>query len=329
MNLYGSYTKMLEHSKQAMVAAIEIYNKPKFDHREEIFSILVMSAWELAILAILSKKKTRIYQPKIRGRDYQTLKIDESLQLAKKYFPKQIDVNAVVINIRALKDYRNAATHYYNEPQSKHAIYALAQASIRNYRDILLDIFGVDLANEINMVLLPLSFSNPPDFVEYFKNIQPQKYTPFIKKLLKVLSDIELSPSADTSRLVTTCTIKLETSKKISSADITASVSNDELVTINLKPTNIDDSHPFYQKDIIGDRLTTKHKNLKASINQNDFQAIIWKYDLRLKSEIYWRSKKGGSPRYSQKVISFINALSDKEIKYAKAEFNARKKRSR
>ena len=40
MNYRGSYRKLLENSKAAMMAAIEIYNKPAFKYRDECVVIL-------------------------------------------------------------------------------------------------------------------------------------------------------------------------------------------------------------------------------------------------------------------------------------------------
>jgi hypothetical protein len=44
---------LLDKSIDAMVAAIEVYNKPRFSHREESFSILAVNAWELLLKARL------------------------------------------------------------------------------------------------------------------------------------------------------------------------------------------------------------------------------------------------------------------------------------
>src|SRR6185312_15593120 len=44
---------LMDKSVDAMVGAIEIYNKPRFAHREESFSILAVNAWELLLKARL------------------------------------------------------------------------------------------------------------------------------------------------------------------------------------------------------------------------------------------------------------------------------------
>ena len=43
--------KLLDKSIAATVAAIEIYNKPNFQYREETFSILAVNGWELLFKA--------------------------------------------------------------------------------------------------------------------------------------------------------------------------------------------------------------------------------------------------------------------------------------
>ena len=43
--------QMLEKSINAIIAAIEVYNKPSFAYREESFSILDTNAWELLLKA--------------------------------------------------------------------------------------------------------------------------------------------------------------------------------------------------------------------------------------------------------------------------------------
>ena len=45
--------RLAKNAECALVAAIEIYNKPAFPYREETFSILALNAWELLLKAKL------------------------------------------------------------------------------------------------------------------------------------------------------------------------------------------------------------------------------------------------------------------------------------
>ena len=61
MNYRGSYRKLLSNAKAAMMAAVEIYNKPMFKYRDECVVILMLNAWELILKATLSKNGESIY----------------------------------------------------------------------------------------------------------------------------------------------------------------------------------------------------------------------------------------------------------------------------
>jgi len=47
----SKHSLLLEKSIQAVLSAIELYNKPIFSYREESFSILMVNAWELLLKA--------------------------------------------------------------------------------------------------------------------------------------------------------------------------------------------------------------------------------------------------------------------------------------
>ena len=53
--LKARFKELLDKSIAAMVAAIEVYNKPDFRYREETFSVIAVNAWELACKAYVLK----------------------------------------------------------------------------------------------------------------------------------------------------------------------------------------------------------------------------------------------------------------------------------
>jgi hypothetical protein len=61
MNYRGSSRHLIRNAKSALLAAIEIYNKPGFQYRDECFVILLLNAWELYLKALISKSKASIY----------------------------------------------------------------------------------------------------------------------------------------------------------------------------------------------------------------------------------------------------------------------------
>ena len=64
------HSKFLDKAEAALVAAVEVYNKPSFRYREETFAILAINAWELLLKARMLKdgnndlKSIRVYEPR-------------------------------------------------------------------------------------------------------------------------------------------------------------------------------------------------------------------------------------------------------------------------
>jgi hypothetical protein len=90
MNYRGSSRHLLRNAKSALLAAIEIYNKPGFSYRDECFVILLLNAWELILKALISKNGKSIYYRKKRGEPYKTLSVDDAFTMAEKFFPKAV-----------------------------------------------------------------------------------------------------------------------------------------------------------------------------------------------------------------------------------------------
>lgn len=177
LNLYGSYRALLANSISALTAAIEIYNKPKIEYRDECTVILLVNAWELLLKAILSKKRIRIFYPKRRTEPYRTYSLSDALNKATPCFPASVDFHATAKNIELLVDYRDNAVHFYNEPGFGIVVYALAQTAITNFRDLAKALFDKDISEEITLSLLPLALGTPLDPVEFVRTKQADAKT--------------------------------------------------------------------------------------------------------------------------------------------------------
>ena len=70
MNYRGAARHLSRNAQSAMLAAIEIYNKPAFQYRDECFVILLLNAWELLLKAIVSKRGFDLYRKRRRDPTY-------------------------------------------------------------------------------------------------------------------------------------------------------------------------------------------------------------------------------------------------------------------
>ena len=223
MNYYGSYKKLLGNSKAAIMAAIEIYNKPMFQYRDECTVILLLNAWELLLKAILSKNKKSVFYPKKRNQPYRTLSWQDALSRAEDYFPSTIPHLPIQRNLELLGTYRDNSVHFYNAKDFGVVLYALAQTSIVNFRDLLQNSFGINLADQINWQLLPIGIRPPVDIVSYISDKSNAKtktaVRQFLSELAKMVEELKAA-NQDTERLLSIFDVKLESIKKIGEADV-------------------------------------------------------------------------------------------------------------
>lgn len=292
-----------------MLAGIEIYNKPRIEYRNECFVILLLNSWELLFKAVCSKNRVRIFEPKKRDQPYRTLSLWDSLESARPFFPQEIHPKAVSENIRRLVDYRNNAVHFYNEESLSIVIYGLAQTSIVNYRDIVLSVFGKDISSEVNIALLPLSFSTPPDPIKFLgvKSTHPAPVSEFLKIISDTTEELERE-GIDTGRFLTVFQVNLQSTKKITSADIVAGVNNSPGSGVLLVSKKVDPnkSHPLTQKKLIA-RIGNKINGVP--FNSRTIQALLWKYNLRENDRYCWKNDNTSTYQYSHDLVAWCKEL--------------------
>ncbi len=167
-----------DKSLSAMLAAIEIYNKPDFFYREEAFSILAINGWELLFKArILQLDRNRIsaiteyerrknadgnlssklYRKKNRTGNHVSIGLFKAVDLLANKYGEKIDP-LVRSNLNLLVEIRDNSIHFFNKDAALcKSILETGSASLRNYLVLSKKWFGVDL-NNYNFFIMPLAF---------------------------------------------------------------------------------------------------------------------------------------------------------------------------
>ena len=312
-----------------MVGAIEIYNKPRFAYRDEVFVLLIVNAWELLLKAIISKAGYSIFYRKKRKQPYRTLSWSDALSraMATGEWPKDVPARAVELNLEMLAVYRDNVVHFYNTSGFGTIIYSLAQTSIVNFRDVLKAAFKQELGDEMNWALLPLSVSPPIDPIHYLKSrpaSSPGRTA--IDQFLKSLRDatIELENSGlDTSRLFTVFDVSLQSIKKIEQADIVvgvgaAAATDPVIVTRRIDP-NI--SHPHRRKDVL-----VKLVQIGVSLGPYEFDACVRHFELRDDPRYCWRDKDTDLTKWSPETIVYLQRLTPEQVEEAKTAYREQRR---
>jgi hypothetical protein len=329
MNLQGSWRRLLGNSISAMVAAIEIYNKPRFSYRDEVFVILLMNSWELLLKAAVSKSGQRVYYDKKRGEPYRSLTCRDAFWRAanSKLWPKDVAVAAVDANLELLSQYRDSAIHFYNDPAFGSVIYSLSQTAILNFRDVASKVFRKDLGEEINWRIMPLGVNNPVDPIQFMKGSasQDRKSSKSVEGFLAALqekTDALDAAGVPTDRFCTVFDVSLHSIKKIDKADIVVGVvPNDIAATFAIhKKVDPNDSHPYRRKDLL--------PKLDLPLSTYEFDAVATVHGLREDSKYCWRDKSVSLVKWSPETIRFFNGLSAADVAKARKKYSASQRMS-
>lgn len=322
---YVSIKRLVDNSLAAMLAAVEIYNKPQMTYREEVTVMLVINAWELALKAALRQENRSIFYAKSRGERYRSIAIDDALDrvTARGLWPASLDGPAIVANVKALTEYRDRAIHLYNAQGLGAVIYPFLQQNILNYRDFMVAKFKKDLADSMTWQLLPLGATAPADAVQFMKvdkgATMVQEVEDFISELRQLLDEAQAAGS-DMGRVAVVYDIHMQSQKKLSSADLVVAVSPTADGQIAIQKTDPNQTHPFSASMLLE---KVNQKRVGRTLTTYDHQALCWQEKLRENSKFAWKHSIGASHSWSGDAVSYMASLTDEHYDNARASYRA------
>jgi hypothetical protein len=173
--------RFFKKAEAALLAAIELYNKPDFRYREEAFAILALNAWELLLKAkllhvngnrpqclhVYERRQTRrggsskkLYVRRNRAGNIQTLGLGAVIA--------ELDAKAIKLapsiirNVDGLTEVRDNAIHFINaSPRLSKNVLELGTASVKNFIELAKLWFNLDLS-VYNLYLMPIGFVSAP-----------------------------------------------------------------------------------------------------------------------------------------------------------------------
>ena len=199
LKIKGLAKSLLEKSVAACISAIEIYNKPDFKYREELFAILAVNAWELLLKTKIvfdngnsinsiwdMDKKTGA--PIIRNGIHQTIGIYTSLQRLNS--AKILDKDCCT-NLECLIEIRNASTHFVNKSRElAQSVQEIGTANLLNYVTAASEWFNKDLSS-YSFFLMPMSFFYPVELEKALFSKHPKE----VSTLLHFLEGVKAASS--------------------------------------------------------------------------------------------------------------------------------------
>ncbi|EOJ2722283.1 DUF3644 domain-containing protein [Campylobacter upsaliensis] len=193
------YNALLNKSIQAVLSAIELYNKPTFSYREESFCILMSNAWELLLKAKVLKdnnsKISCLYVPeatnistkqprkkmrykKNRAGNFLTIGLSELIK-------KEIRDNNLKLQLDILVELRDNAIHFLNRNNAfEKQVLEIATASLKSYKIVVESWFDESL-DRYDLFLIPIAFNIPETFSANCSTKEQEKLLQFISQKIQ------------------------------------------------------------------------------------------------------------------------------------------------
>jgi hypothetical protein len=226
MKINPVYRKLLDNSVSSMLSAIEIYNKPNFNYREESFAILAVNSWELLLKAYILKchkyNMNSIYDLEYKKKKDGSKSSRQQPKLNRCGNPQSINIHKAIIkikdsdglsdnlikNLECLIELRDNTTHLINMNSISKQIQELGFSCIKNYVSIIKKWrVEIDLS-EYNFYLMPLAYLEDNSMsVDGILTESEGNYIKFIQSLLMQ------NEKASNDEFSTAISIKVEFSK--------------------------------------------------------------------------------------------------------------------
>ena len=170
--------RLYRKAEAALIAAIEVYNKPDFKYREETFAILALNAWEPLLKARVLKahkndmRSLYVYdtRPTKRGSSSKKTYVrrnrtgnPQTLSLGQAIVALESDSNTrlaseIKTNLDALVEIRDNAVHFINaSPLLAKQVLEVGTACLKNFVELSKRWFNEDLSG-YSLFLMPIGF---------------------------------------------------------------------------------------------------------------------------------------------------------------------------
>jgi hypothetical protein len=319
---------LLKKSRDNMLLALELYNRPSLENRLDGFVVCFCIAWEQLLKAILIEEQgeNNIYKKNQKAsRIRETISLHECLE--RKYTEKDL----VRKNIEKVIFLRNQATHLLME-EAQGITSRVFQSGVSNYSEIFEAFTEFPFISASNSGILLLtgnlkSVSSAVLYSNYGKDVG--------KEVMSLIEDLEQEvKSVDDIRFAIPVGVRLVFEKKdskgktITLAKVEEGIEGLRKAIIVEKPIDRHHTHPFKQTNAVieinkrlrgkfSDEILKKHlvatkkEDRRPEVRAYCFQALAWKLGWKKSDNDYHYENKDPSYHYfSEKAVDeFISKV--------------------
>lgn len=320
---------LADKSVDAMLGAVEIYNKPNFSYREESFAILAINAWELLLKARVlqlgnnrmssilryerrqkadGSRSEKLYRVKNRSGTFLSVGLFGAIDRLRDEYGDKVHPS-VRENLELLCEVRDNAIHFFNKGfDISKLVQELGTACLRNYLVLVRQWFGIDMSS-YNFFLMPLAFVREAAEVDAVAlNADERKVLDYLRTHSTAGSDGEESDFNVALRL----DIKFSKSKDEAAPKVR--LSNDpDAMPVSLSEEDIREKYPW-DYGILSTRLDKRYDDFLQNGKYHDLRRSL-ESDERYCRERYLDP---GNPRSGVKRFYNPNIVREFDAHYSK-----------
>ncbi len=300
--------RLLKKSQEALLLALEIYNKPTIQYRVEGFAFFICNAWELMLKAHLIKTKGNeaIYY---KNKPDRTISLSDCVKII---FTN--DKDPLRINLEKIIELRDTSTHFITE-EYEMVYVPLFQSCLLNFCDKIKQFHNIDISDIMPANFLTLSVN----FKVLDENNIIAKYPEELaNKILTYKNNIEDLSINNNEKFSIRVEHKFFITKDKNEATAFVKIDNsgEQSVQILKELKDPNNTHKYTAKSCIEtiknmlsrEGIELEYNNKVAKFNHFHFTNFVKYFGLKNNEAFCYIHKQFSSPQYSysQQAINFI-----------------------
>ena len=307
------YAKLIERSFDSFTLALESYNRPSLSNRVEVFTIMMVNAWELFFKAEILKKEGKaslFYQ------NNKSISITDSLRIC---LPHNDPIKA---NIETIINLRDQSIHLLL-PELQPKLSRIFQANVLNYQKRYYEKMGIFPLKGQSIGMLSLVIDGPELEIGIIKESYGELTANEVSKFLKQFEQKACEMNSEQYSIPIEYTLALV--KNANDADITLNTGNNgEQAVIITKAKDLSSTHPYTTTKVIQEINT--HLNNKT-VTTYSFNAICKKHKIKEKNDE--RHNYTDIHRYSDLFVKWVVKNISEQKNWLKSALDEYKKNKR
>lgn len=303
---------LVRRSRENMIVALEVYNRPSLQNRIDAFALMFCCAWEQLLKAEQVERggEASIFKPNAPGHRRETVSLQTCLQTA---YPNGHDT--VRRNVERIAEIRNSAAHLV-VPELQPTAARLFQAGVINYARRYREFVGESLLPSANIGLMCLVGDERVPDGEALASLYGARLAEDMLGYARTL-DAEMNEAED-ERFAVRVDVRVRFARGTEDGDVTLVNAADAPTSavVVLKPVDPERTHPLRTTEL-EERVRTllKERGIEA-FTRYTLLAILHKQGWKKCDNQYHRLQRNpDTPKYStacaEEIVRLICADGD------------------